>query len=402
MEIETRLQNNEVALLKSGGYFTCAQSEDLTGGVVFLFFRSIQDIYYRVFRLKIPREIWPSWLNYQENCVHDFTFALCSKNEKNRKCCNEVPLALSNNPYFTLSPRSTISLPSELFSAGEVLFVEENDSFISWLKHPLIDNAPCTNFEIDSEWIPLYKPPVRLKELISCICEEDDLLDSFLKQVPDDPDQARKELFVAFMHIFSFIENVYDDDDDDDDDELSLIIYWNPPLPYTCSMYFAIKELYLHNRGRFLDDVMLLVESKVTLPENAREQLGCIWWCVHNNKLPDSDLYESYYDRQMYLENVLHKLCSSKFETTNSTPVSDGFFSKLLHLYGIDCGDFETFLKDVCMKVKTDGNLEKLVDLYADTDYLHLLEEDLESAFENLTLSDNHFMTALFDQYVSR
>ena len=374
MEIERRL--DEVALLKSGGYFTCAQSVDFEGGVVFLFFRSVRDIYYRVFRLKIPRELWPSWLNCQEN--GDFTFALYPEEE----CCDdEVPLILSNDPYFTLSPSGTIPSSTELFSAGEVVFVEKNEPFISWLKHPLIDDAPCTNFEVDSEWIPLLKPPDCLKKLISRTCEEENLLDSFLKQVPDDPDQARKELFVAFMHVFSFIE-----EEEEKDDDLSLIICWDPPLLYTCTMYFAVKEIRLNDRGRFLDDVLLVVESRLTLPENISEQLGCIWWCVHNNKLSDLELYESYYERQMYLENVLHKLCSSKFETTNGTPVSDGFFSKFLNLYGIDCGDFETFLKDVCLRVKSDD----------------FPEEDLESTFENLTLVDNHFMSALFDQYVSR
>ena len=398
MEIEERL--HEVVLLKSGGYFTCAQSADLQAGVVFLFFRSPREIYYRVFRLKISTHLWPPWLSHEQDGAGDFTSALYPQER-----CDEVPLILSNRPYFTLSPSGTIASPTELFAAGEVVFVEHDHPFVSWLKHPLIDNVPCTNFEIDSEWIRLLQPPDCLKALISRTLQKENLLDTFLNQVPEDPDRARKELFAAFMYIFSCIKDDRDHDHDHDAD-LPLVICWDPPLPFTCAMYFAVRELRLHDRATFLDDVIRVTEPGLTSSET--ERLQCIWWCVHNHKLPASSLYQACYDRQIYLECVIHKLCSAEAETTDdppaaaaAAPASGGFLAELLPLYGIHRGDFQTFLRDVCARVSSGDDLQSLVGLYSDADYLHLLEDDLQSTFQNLSLCENHFMDVLFERYVS-
>ena len=423
--------NNEVAVLdqcnnlddvvSSCRFVTCVQSHS-TLGVVLLSFNSTCEIFYKSYKLKVPQQLWPSWLvNRCQGALDPITMDLsfvssCSLENKPLFFSQSMPTLLNEEDlYCTLSAHNnTIVSQSELLPQEPVDYTNCEDNSITIFKHPMTTSTrhPFYNFELDAEWTRLKSPPEYIRGIIQETLDKEgiveDVLLTYLFEFPENEEYERETLFVTFMHYLCTLEEKNPQtnksvEETQKEKDLQSILCWSKhfddrfPLQASAALYFATNEIAIFNRGIFFDDVCSILASQLKQPLSAeeKERLNCVWWCVYFKKSPyDSEnflLYKQFFIHQKQLESTLHNICTLAAETSLPTSPSSqkGFFCYLLAVYNIQNDSLETFLKDICDSFQSDDDNPKTINDKIQK-YLGKTtqNDDLAELFETLNISD--------------
>lgn len=440
-------------------FVTCIQSPSVAG-VVFVKYKN-DKLYYRAYRLAIPKDLWPIWLN--RDFTPDLSFILSARDDDG----DLLPKLLRKDDFFlTVTPTSIISESSEI----DFFFQErdkgqkfnftsfDNDTFNLFI-HPQRGKVIAYNFELEPTWVKLQDPNLYsfIRGLIYDAFEIEnkpvDLIHQFLVDSPADEDAERQNLFVCFMNFL--FNKIKSESKIVLTEEIGDVLCWGKKFDVSFSiftsaaLYFAIIEIQFSTRKQFFEDVALIVSSQINRELTAleREQLFCFWWCVHykQNVLhkEEIELYKSMYKRQRCLELTLHELCTSfvffleeeedleEEDLKNEKDDDDKtFLEHLASFYGIYDAMFVEFLYDVCICFQ-DKSYESCIKRIFETAkvkrYLSIFdrcslpkeekeEEETNNAIsklcavmENVTLEERRdkifktpFTVVLFRRYVSK